>query len=220
MLTPLIASLVAAAGSLGVTPSEPASIPSLTADLAAAAAAPSPRLPQQDYDYGIAPNGWISVGAAFFSSDISTETDGAPDSNSGLSADLGLYGWQGEMGLGLEAGLIYNTYDAIGSDQLSSPTEQVDVWRTTIGVRLADRGSGDRFLPWLRAGFLYRFDDSAGEDSLGNSLSDSGAGFYIGGGFDFLLLGGFALTPQLLYEQSRSVDAKEWIASIALSFLF
>jgi hypothetical protein len=157
---------------------------------------------------------------SFFSTEIDQDTVGDPDDDPGLGGEFGLYGWQGEMGLGLEFGLIHSTYDAVGSDQLNNPSEQVDVYRGTIGVRLADRGSGDRFLPWLRAGFLYRFDDSDGEDSLGRSLGDDGPGFYIGGGFDFVLLGGLALSPQVVYQQSTSLDSEEWLGTVSLTYLF
>lgn len=227
MLTPLLASVLSVAGSLGATPLEPtappssptAPPPSLTATLAAAAA-PRPAPPQAGYDFGLAPTGWVSFGVSFYSTEIDVETDGDPDDDTGIGAEIGLYGWQGEMGLGLEVGLNHSTYEAVADDQLNNPTEEVDVWRGTLGVRLADRGSGDRFLPWLRAGFLYRFDDSSGKDSLGRSLADDGPGFYIGGGFDFVLLGGLALSPQVVYQKSRSVDSEEWIGTVSLTYLF
>ena len=208
MLTPILASFLAA-GALGHGPSEPASFPSLSAELATASA-PAPRPQQEDYLYGLAPAGWASFNVAFFSTEIDQDTVGDPDDDTGLGGELGIYGWQGEMGLGLEIGLIHSTYEA-QIDALAS--EDVDVWRGTLGVRLADRGSGERFLPWLRAGFLYRFDD-------GDSFQDDGPGFYIGGGFDFVLIGGLALSPQLVYQKSRSVDSEEWIGILSATYLF
>ena len=133
-----------------------------------------------------------------------------PDKDNPLGIDLGFYGWQGEVGLGLEAGVMHSTYEG-RIDALAS--EDVDVWRTMVGVRLADRGSGDRILPWARAGFLYRFDN-------GSVLGDDGPGFYIGAGFDLALVAGLAVTPQFMYQQSSSYSSEEWIGTLSLSYLF
>ena len=177
--------------------------------LATLVTAPMPALPQ-GYDYGFAPAGWVSVGISWMSSSIDQDTVDDPDSENPIGADLGIYGWEGEVGLGLEAGVMHSTYEGL-IDSLTS--EEVDVWRTMVGLRLADRGSGDRFLPWARAGFLYRFDN-------GDVLGDDGPGFYIGAGFDFVLIGGLAVTPQFMYQQSSSFGSEEWIGTLSLSYLF
>jgi hypothetical protein len=218
---PLLASL-ALAGSLGFAPGASVSasgdaLPSLTEALTE----PAPSLPPpQDYDYGFAPVGWISLGISFLSSDVSQDTVTDPDEDQPLGADIGLYGWQGEVGMGLEAGVMHSTYEAVGADSLSDPAEDVDVWRLMAGVRVADRGSGDRILPWLRGGFLYRFDDGSGVGPQGNSLSDDGPGFYLGAGFDLRLVAGLAFTPSIMYQKSKSFDSEEWIGTLSLSYLF
>jgi hypothetical protein len=216
MSLPLLLSL-ALAGSPLHAPAAPAdSLPSLTEALAA----PALRPPPQDYDYGLAPRGWVSFGISFLSSEIDQETDGDPDDKNPIGGDVGMYGWQGEVGMGIEFGAMHSTYDAIAEDSLFNPSETIDVWRLMLGLRVADRGSGDRFLPWLRGGFLYRIDDGDGVDPQGASLSDDGPGFYIGGGFDFVLIAGLALSPQVMYQKSKSFDSEEWIGTLSLSYLF
>jgi hypothetical protein len=224
---PLLLSLALASG-LGHAPSAPIeslsarpiqpSLPSLAEALASAA--PPPLAPPQDYNYGLAPRGWVSVGISFVSSEIDQDTVDDPDDERPLGADVGLYGWQGEVGMGLELGAMHSTYEAVGGDSLSDPSEEIDVWRLMLGVRIADRGSGDRLLPWARGGFLYRIDDGEGVDPQGASLADDGPGFYVGAGFDLVLIAGFAFTPQVMYQKSKSFDSEEWIGTLSLSYLF
>lgn len=216
MLQPLLVSLVLAGG-LPRAPTAPVeAIPSLTEALAASVAP----LPPQDFDYGLAPRGWVSFGVSFLSSEIDQDTDGDPDDKNPIGGDVGLYGWQGEVGMGIELGAMHSTYDAIAEDSLSNPSETIDVWRLMLGLRIADRGSGDRFLPWLRGGFLYRIDDGDGVDPQGQSLSDDGPGFYLGAGFDVVLIAGLAVTPQVMYQKSKSFDSEEWMGTLSLSYLF
>jgi len=219
---PLLASL-ALVGSLGFAPGAAVAastdaLPSLSEALAEPAAMLPP--PQQDFDYGFAPGGWISFGISFVAADINQDTVGSPDEDRPLGADIGLYGWQGEVGMGLEAGVMHSTYQAVGSDSLSNPSEDVDVWRLMAGVRVADRGSGDHILPWLRGGVLYRIDDGSGVGPQGNSLSDNGFGFYLGAGFDLKIVAGLCFTPSVMYQKSSSFDSEEWIGTLALSYLF
>ena len=209
MLQPLLVSILAT-GLFGPWP-EPE--PALPSSIAAGLALTAPP-PLQDYEYGLSPEGWVSFGISFTSTtNLDVDTVNDPDDKNPIGGEFGLYSWQGDLGLGLEAGLMHSTYEAVGEDVLIEPSEEVDVWRGTVGLRVADRGSGDRFLPWLRAGFLYRFDQ-------GTNISDDGPGFYIGGGFDFALIGGLALSPQLVYQQSKSFDSETWIGTLSLSYLF
>jgi hypothetical protein len=218
---PLLASF-ALAGTLGFAPgaSVAASADGLPSLVDALAEPAMPLPPPQDFDYGFAPVAWVSVGISFLSSEVDLDTVTDPDEDQPLGLDVGLYGWQGEVGMGLEAGVMHSTYEAAGSDSLSNPAEDVDVWRLMAGVRVADRGSGDRILPWLRGGFLYRIDDGSGVGPQGNSLSDDGAGFYLGAGFDLRLVAGLAFTPSIMYQKSNSFDSEEWIGTLSLSYLF
>ena len=155
--------------------------------------------------------GWFAFGISWVSSDLSLPAPATViDEDEPLNVELGFFTWKGEMGVGFEAGVSHSSYKA----QLNSiETDDVDVWRGTLGVRLVDSGINKLFSPWARAGATYRIDD-------GQQLSDSGVGFYIGVGMDWHLVGPLAITPALTYADTNSYGSQEWLATLALTFLF
>lgn len=129
-----------------------------------------------------------------------------------LSLDFVAYNWRSELGVGLEGGLWMNSYDVTQSGGIGSET--VDTWRVSAGLRFADRGTDDPiWIPYVRFGGLYRSDE-------GSQTSDSDFGWYAGLGVDFRLGSRFALTPQVLYSESPSLNSQEWLLGVALTIGF
>ncbi len=159
------------------------------------------------------PNSWLSVGGYFVDGRYDTPQDFDFEEDTAFAVDLGMYNWRGEMGIGLEAGLIYGGYE-IDGDLFGAGSQQVDVWRGLIGIRVADRGPNDsRFVPYVRGGFMYRRDD-------GGSVKDDGIGWYAGGGFDWRLGPQLAIGPSVLFNESSSRNAQEWLFGLLLTFGF
>jgi hypothetical protein len=160
-----------------------------------------------------APSSWLSVGGYFVDGRYDTPQDFGFDEDTAFALDLGMYNWRGEMGIGLEGGLIVGGYE-IDGDLFGAGSEKVDVWRGLIGVRVADRGANDSsFIPYVRGGFMYRRDD-------GGSVKDDGIGWYAGGGFDWRLGPQFAIGPSVLFNESTSRNAQEWLFGLLLTFGF
>lgn len=202
MLLPLTISLAALASPHGETAPPPA----LDAWLSEAALPPAPLQgirEKRTFD------GWISLGTAIQSLDITVPQGDEPDESDFLGGDLGFYAWRGEFGLGLELGAWFSSWDA-SLDTLGTTTDKVDVSRFLLGARFADRGVSENLLPFIRAGVVFREDD-------GKILSDDGTGWYGGAGFDWNILGGLALTPQVIYMDSGSFDAKEFLGTVQLT---
>jgi len=147
------------------------------------------------------PRGFVSLGAHYVDGDFATPQGEDPDAGEGFGLDAGLYTWNGELGLALEAGILKSEQEAEAS---SLANEDVETTRFLLGVRVADRGTESAFLTYLRAGFLMRKDE-------GDTIDDDGTGWYFGGGFDWTFAGAFNVGPQLLYTDSSSLDAAEWI---------
>jgi hypothetical protein len=159
------------------------------------------------------PKSWLSVGGYFVDGRYDTPQDFGFDEDTAFAVDLGMYNWRGEMGIGLEAGLIYGGYE-IDGDLFGAGSQQVDVWRGLLGIRVADRGPNDsRFVPYVRGGVMYRRDD-------GGSVKDDGIGWYAGGGFDWRLGPQLAIGPSVLFNESSSRNAQEWLFGLVLTFGF
>jgi hypothetical protein len=206
MPTLLLSALALLAGPAG-EPSQPRPL-SLTALLAPA---PAPALPQGvSYDPD-PPLGWVSAGIYFTSSELELPASGSPDEDEPLGIEFGFYTWKNnEMGLGLEFGALHSEYKV---DVTSIDTETVDVWRGMVGLRLVDAGIHRLFSPFARAGMVWRSDS-------GTILDDSGIGYYLGAGLDWHLAGPLAVTPSLLYQDSNSYDAREWLFGLSLTLQF
>jgi hypothetical protein len=171
-----------------------------------------PALPQGvNYDRE-PPLGWVSAGIFFTSSEVELPPPaGSPDEDEPLGIEFGFYTWKNnEMGVGLEFAAIHSEYKV---DVTSIESESVDVWRGMVGLRLADAGINPLFTPFARAGAVWRQDK-------GTLLDDSGVGYYLGAGLDWRLAGGLALTPSLLYQDSNSFDAREWLFGLSLTLQF
>ena len=141
------------------------------------------------------------------------DTNQAQDLSSGevFSVDFVLNNWRDEMGIGLEGGLWMNTYDA---ELDSTNSETVDTYRVLVGLRIADRGPDNPiWIPYARVGGMYRVDD-------GPTVSDNDLGWYAGGGIDFRLGSHVAITPQILYAESPSLNAQEWLLGVCLTLGF
>lgn len=192
--------LASGAGGLAPALAEPFATPP-------AALAP-PLARQQDPAQTRAPVGWIALGIAAGSLEIDEPGLGDPDDGSLYGGDIGFYRWRGEMGLAVEAGFYASSFET-RIDALT--VDEVDTRRYMLGVRAADRGISSHYVPWLRAGFLYRTDE-------GEVVDDDGAGFYVGGGLDWGLTERLSLTPQFMFMDSSSLDSQEWVGGLALTF--
>jgi hypothetical protein len=154
------------------------------------------------------PTGWVSLGAYVIEDDY--DTSGEPDVDPAFGLEVGLIGWTGEVGLGLEAAVMRSSFDVATS---SIDSETVDTTRWMIGLRIADWNEGSRFSTYLRGGFLYRTDE-------GDLVDDDGSGFYAGLGVDVRIAGPLAISPQVLYTDSSSLDATEWLFGGSLVWRF
>lgn len=154
---------------------------------------------------------YVSVGAQFIAGDYSANVLGGADfsENPGYSLDIGFVKWSEELGVALEGGIIKSDLDV---DIGALNHETVDTLRYLVGVRVFDRGS-ESWLPYLRGGYMFRTDS-------GNQIDSDGSGWYVGGGFDWYIGSMLRVGPQLLYTQSDSLDAKEWLLGAVLSVAF
>lgn len=153
----------------------------------------------------------IAVGVHWVDGDYDAPQDADSEEDPAYSLDFIAYNWSEERGIGLELGLMMSSYDV---DVTAIDTETVDTWRALLGVRLADRGPTDAiWIPYLRGGLMYR-------DDSGDVIDDDGFGWYVGGGIDFRIGSRFAITPQVLFSDTTSLNAQEWVAGVLLSFNF
>ena len=154
------------------------------------------------------PTGWVSIGAFAVADDYDTPDD--PDVDPAYGLEVGLIGWTGDVGLGLEAAVMRSRFGVATS---SIDSETVDTTRWMVGLRLADWNEGSRFSTYLRGGYLYRTDE-------GDLIDDDGSGFYAGLGVDVRIAGPLAISPQVLYTDSSSLDATEWLFGGSLVWRF
>jgi hypothetical protein len=196
-------------------PKPPAPLPDLASGLASElrAAEPAPAAwlpPAQGTLYRRPPRGFIAIGGHVVEGEADAPLGEDPDSDTAFSLDLGLYTWNESLGLALEVGYLASSYEL---EINSLATDDVDARRYLIGLRFADDEPDSLFLYHLRGGFLFREDE-------GDLVEDDGSGWYLGGGIEWKLVGGFSLGPQLLYTDSGSLDSTEWIAGVAAAFAF
>jgi len=183
----------------------------------AASIEPDPFAPQRGQQrsgpHSWNPQYWITVGAHYVDGSYDKPNGFDYTESTAFSVDAGVYNWRGEMGVGLEAGLMINDYELDG-DAFGSGAETIDVWRAMVGVRVADRGPNDEsYVPYARAGFLYRRDDGGG-------IRDDGVGWYAGLGLDWRIGDGIAIGPQVLYTSNDSRSSTEWIGGLLLTIGF
>jgi hypothetical protein len=153
----------------------------------------------------------FALGVHWVDGDYDAPQDADSEEDPAYSLDFVAYNWNEERGIGLELGLMMSTYDV---DVTAIDTETVDTWRVMAGVRLADRGPTDAiWIPYVRGGGMYRQDS-------GDVIDDDGFGWYLGGGIDFRFGSRFAITPQVLFSDTTSLNAQEWLAGVLLSFNF
>lgn len=156
------------------------------------------------------PRGFVAIGAHYVDGDVDSPLGDDPEADTAFSIDLGLYTWNESLGLAIEAGYLASSYEI---DVSSLATDDVDVRRYLIGLRFADDEPDSFFLYHLRGGFMFREDE-------GDLLEDDGSGWYLGGGIEWKVGRGFSIGPQLLYTDSGSLDATEWIAGVVAAFAF
>ena len=172
------------------------------------AALPAPRPQGVVYDAGS--RGFISV-SAFYLLDGEPELEESPDIEDwAMGVDAGIFAWDEEMGVALEAGVLLSSYEA---RENGVAVADVDVARYMLGVRVADRAS-EMYRPFLRAGGLFRTDDGGGE------FDDDGFGWYAGLGFDWRVSSFLSLSPSAIYTSSSSFDTREWFAGISVTVDF
>lgn len=180
--------------------------PSLAAVLAAAQA------PERRNGFEWGPRFTLAVGVHAVAGYYDTYSGEDPDEDLAYSLDACIYNWDGEKGLGLEFGLMYSSYSA--SSGALGGDENVDTYRVSGGVRFADRGSDNPiYIPFVRAGVMFRKDD-------GNIESDDGFGWYVGGGIDFRIGSRLAITPSVLFTDTSSMSAQDWVYGVLATFGF
>jgi hypothetical protein len=208
----IVTLLVLAAASDPTAPAAPAiALPDLAHELLAAEPPPAdmPAGPQGMED-GRRPRGFVAIGGHYVEGEVDSPLGEDPDSGTAFSIDLGLYTWNESLGLAIEGGYMASSYEIEVS---SLADDDVDVKRYLLGLRFVDDEADSFFLYHLRGGFLFREDE-------GELLEDDGSGWYLGGGIEWKFGRGFSLGPQLLYTDSGSLDATEWIAGVAAAFAF
>ena len=192
--------------SVATLPAPVVESPSLAAALAAA------QNPERRTGFEWGPRFTLSVGVHAVTGYYDTYSGEDPDEDLAYSLDACIYNWDGEKGLGLEFGLMYSSYSA--TTGALSGDEEVDTYRVSAGVRFADRGSDNPiYIPYVRAGLMFRKDD-------GNLSSDDGFGWYAGGGIDFRIGNRFAITPTVLFTDSASMSAQDWVYGVQATFGF
>jgi len=190
----------------------------LTAAPAPTTAAPAPLAPQiggsrRSSIYTWQPEYWISVGGYWVDGRYDTPNDFEFDENTTLDLNFGLYNWRGEMGLGLEGGLMFGGYDIEG-DSVGNGADSVDVWRGMLGIRVADRGPEDAiWIPFARAGLMYRRDE-------GDTVRDDGIGWYAGLGVDFRITEFLAVGVSGMFNEAQSRNSQEWLFGLQATFGF
>jgi hypothetical protein len=206
-----------------VAPAQPESAsfaaqPQPATTAASTAIAPAPQPPQVGSsrrltNYTWQPEYWISVGGYWVDGRYDTPNDFDYDEATTLDLNFGLYNWRGEMGLGLEGGLMFGSYDIQG-DSVGAGADSVDVWRGMLGIRVADRGPDDAiWIPFARAGFLYRRDE-------GDTVRDDGIGWYAGLGVDFRITQYLALGVSGMFNEAQSRNSQEWLFGLQATFGF
>lgn len=184
----------------------PVPLPTPSAEPAALAARLAAATPQERrYGYAWNPNWVVSIGAYQSERDFDTFLAGPSDVDQdlGYAADVVIYNWEGERGMGLEFGLA-RTPSTVSSTGVGTDYD-VDSYRLSVGFRIADRGPDDPiWIPFARVGGTYQRDESSGPGDA------DGFGWYVGGGVDFRLGSNFALTPSLLYGENQANNTTEW----------
>jgi hypothetical protein len=199
--------------SLATDPAPPSTPSAEPASLATRLAAAAPQ--ERRYGYAWNPSWTVSLGAYQMDSEFDTFLAGASDVDQdlGLAAEVVIYNWEGERGIGLEFGLARAT-STVSSSGVGTDYD-VESYRLSLGVRLADRGSDDPFwIPFARAGVNYQRDDSSGPGDA------DGFGWYVGGGVDFRLGSSFALTPSLIYGENQANNTTEWMFGLLGTLAF
>jgi hypothetical protein len=170
---------------------------------------PSPS--QRGLERSWGPGYVIALGMHWVDGDYDAPQDADSEEDPLYSLDFVAYNWSEERGIGLELGLMMSSYDV---DVTAIETETVDTWRALVGVRLADRGPSNAiWIPYIRGGGMYRSDS-------GDVIDDDGFGWYLGGGIDFRIGSRFAITPQVLFSDTTSLNSQEWVAGVLLSLAF
>lgn len=192
--------------------------PATTSAAAVTTTLPAPASPQigssrRSTLYTWQPEYWISVGGYWVDGRYDTPNDFDYDENTTLDLNFGLYNWRGEMGLGLEGGLMFGSYDIEG-DSVGAGADSVDVWRGMLGIRVADRGPEDAiWIPFARAGLMYRRDE-------GDTVRDDGIGWYAGLGVDFRITQYLAVGLSGMFNEAQSRNSQEWLFGLQATFGF
>jgi len=116
-----------------------------------------------------------------------------------------------QFGVGPEVEGSFSYHDADLTQYIS---DDVYVSRFLLGVRGNWFIEGTNLAPYLRGGWLYRWDD-------GDYVEDDGGGYYAGCGLDVMVAPFFSISPQFLYTRANlSVDAVEYLIGVNFDFKF
>ena len=151
------------------------------------------------------PRTWVSTGVHYVSEQ--GEIDDFLDDSAGFSVGVGTYLPVRRVGVGPELEGIFSSNDT------TFDSGYVTVSRFLAGVRVGYFPNAP-FVPYLRGGYMGRWDD-------GRSIDESGSGFYVGGGVNLFVAPFVSFAPQVLYTSSNlSVEAEEIIAGLNVDFHF
>lgn len=155
---------------------------------------------------------WISIG--FYDIDTRFESsDIAGDGDEAFSYGAGAWWWGDEFGSAAEAQILYSRHEAT----VSGNTGELQTWNLMVGARLGWRGIDDHFIPYARAGALWRNDN--GDEFT--AINDDGLGVYGGLGIEVRLGSHFALSPEILWTWADvSDDSTQAAAGLALVVRF
>jgi len=132
------------------------------------------------------------------------------DPGFGLSTTIGIFAITEPIAVGFETAGLFSWHDADEDFEL----EQDDFFavRAMLGGRLAWFGAQATVVPYVRGGWMYRWDEGEGD------FEENGPGFYLGGGLDFTVMPGLSIAPQILFTSAElgdeDIDTEETVFGV------
>lgn len=143
--------------------------------------------------------GYTGFGAHWVEPD--GDADGRIDGGPAVSVTIGYLLTQKPVALAAEAGGYFSWHDAEGP--LRQGTEDFFMSRALLGGRAMLTALSQKVVPYVRGGWMYRYDDGDG------SFEDGGTGYYYGAGLDITLTPGLSVAPQVLFTRSDVFNLDE-----------
>lgn len=153
---------------------------------------------------------WFALGLAI----VDRGSDEAPEIEDavGLTLDGGYELSRGAWRPSIEIGTTWADHEFDGPEG----SIDVDFWRVSFGMHLALRVEDQPLVPWIRAGFFYRWSD-ADEDEV---TDQDGRGHYLGAGFDLAVEPGLGIGPAVTWYRGDEDDVEELFYGLTARFRF